>query len=338
MALLDQLVQPSVISRTVAAPPASPAEGDAYIVAPSATGVWAGKDGRFAAWLGTGWSFTVPADGWLTYVADTAELAICQSGAWSAFVTNGGSGVAKFGVNTAADLTNRLAVAADASLFTHDGAGHQLTLNKASAAESASLLYQDDFSGRAELGLSGDDAFHLKVSPDGSSWLEALTVAQASGLVSLPVGQLAFPATQNPSANANTLDDYEEGTWTPALTFGGSAVGIAYAASTLGRYTKIGRLVTATANLMLSSKGSSTGMAQVVGLPFPSLNDSIVGSCAVGFASGFTSVNGAVLGMVQPNASKINFYASANGAASSLTNANFTNAAAVLLTVSYEAA
>ena len=79
--------------------------------------------------------------------------------------------------------------------------------------------FEDNFSGRAELGLTGDDAFHVKVSPNGSSWVEALNIAQATGLVSLPIGQLAFPATQNPRPNANTLDDYEEGTWTPALSF-----------------------------------------------------------------------------------------------------------------------
>lgn len=338
MALLDQLVQPSVISRTIAAPPGSPAEGDAYIVAPSATGAWSGKDGRFAAWLGTAWSFTPPADGWLAYVADTAELAICQSGTWAPLVTNGGAGVAKFGINTTADLTNRLAVAADASLFTHNGASHRLSLNKASAADTASLLYSDNFSGRAELGLNGDDAFHLKVSPDGSAWIEALNIAQASGLVSLPIGQLAFPATQNPSANANTLDDYEEGSWTPVLNFGGAATGITYAAGTLGRYTKIGRLVTATANLILSSKGSATGVAQLVGLPFASLNDTISSSCAVGLATGYAAMTGAVQATVQANSTKINLFASGNGAAANLTNANFTNTSAVLLTACYEAA
>src|SRR3569623_1696890 len=115
-----------------------------------------------------------------------------------------------------------------------------MALDKASAADTASLSWQDNASGRAELGLTGDDALHLKVSPDGSSWIEALTVAQGSGLVSLPAGQLAFPATQNPSANANTLDDYEEGSWTPTVSFTGASTGVTYGGTTLGRYTKIG--------------------------------------------------------------------------------------------------
>lgn len=182
MVLLDQLVQPAVKSRTVTAPPGGPAEGDTYVVAPSATGVWAGKDGKFAAWLNGAWSFTTPTEGWLAYVIDTAELAIVQSGAWASFVTNGGAGLAKLGINTTAGLTNRLAVAADSSLFT--GTSHSMTLSKATAADTASLLIEDNFSGRAELGLTGDDAFHLKVSPNGSSWLEALNIRRP--LVWLP--------------------------------------------------------------------------------------------------------------------------------------------------------
>jgi hypothetical protein len=86
MAALDQLVQPTVKSRTVTAPPGSPAPGDTYIVAPAATGAWTGKDGAFACWLNGAWSFRTPADGWLAYVVDTAQLAVCVSGVWQGAV------------------------------------------------------------------------------------------------------------------------------------------------------------------------------------------------------------------------------------------------------------
>lgn len=77
-------------------------------------------------------------------------------------------------------------------------------------------------------------------------------------------GQIAFPATANPSADANTLDDYEEGTWTPALYFGGYAVGITYAAGgQVGRYTKIGNRVFFDLHIALSANGSSSGQASV---------------------------------------------------------------------------
>jgi hypothetical protein len=77
---------------------------------------------------------------------------------------------------------------------------------------------------------------------------------------------ITFPATQVASADANTLDDYEEGTWTPALRFGGAGVGITYAA-TEGSYTKKGNEVNATGIVALTSKGSSTGEA-TISLPF----------------------------------------------------------------------
>lgn len=338
MALLDQLVQPAAKSRTTATPPASPAEGDTYIVGPSPTGAWTGQAGKFACWLSGAWDFTPPADGWLAYVADTAELAVHQSGAWASFVTNGGAAVAKFGINTTADLTNRLAVASDASLFTHAGTSHRMKLNKASAADTASLLLQDNFSSRAEFGLLGDDAFHVKVSPNGSSWYEALTIAQSSGLVSLPIGQLAFPATQNPSTDPNTLDDYEEGTWTPGIAFNSASTGITYSAGTLGRYTKIGRTVFVTCVVTLTSKGALTGAATLTGLPFTALNDSISTSCSIGYAGAFSSITGALLGLVQPNTSRVALYQSNNGSAAALSNSNFQNTSSLYLSAAYDIA
>jgi hypothetical protein len=338
MSLLDQLVQPAVKSRSTTSPPASPAVGDTYIVAPSATGAWTAMDGAFAAWLDGAWTFTTPSNGWLAYVVDAAELAVFAGGAWSSFVTNGGAALAKLGIHTAADLTNRLAVAADSSLFTHDGNSHRLVINKASAADTASLILKDNFSGRAELGLSGDDVLHLKVSPDGATWIEALSVAQATGLISLPVGQIAFPSTQNPSGNANTLDDYEEGTWTPTIKFGGASTGITYGAANLGRYTKVGRLVTASCICTLTNKGSATGSATLEGLPFGAINDTIYGGAAVGYATGFSGITGAVLAIVQPATARLLLMHSNNGTSTSLSNANLGNTSAIYLTVSYDAA
>jgi len=82
---------------------------------------------------------------------------------------------------------------------------------------------------------------------------------------------VTFPATQVASSDANTLDDYEEGTWTIGLTFGGASTGMT-TATNIGRYTKIGRQVTVSGNLSLSNKGSSTGIAEIQGLPFTIAN------------------------------------------------------------------
>ena len=264
---LDLLVQPAVRSASLTTPPAAPAEGDAYLVAAGAGGDWAGRDGQLALWRDGAWSFRIAADGWQLYVEDSAELLIRRDGAFAAFVSNGGSAVAQFGVNTTPSLVDRLAVASEASLFTHTGAGHRLKLNKAAAAETASVVFQTGYSGRAEFGLAGDDDFHVKVSPDGTSWLESLVVARAGGAVRLPQGQLAFPAVANPAADPTTLDDYREGTWTPVFTGSVSDPAVTYD-SQIGQYVKIGQAVIACVDIRTDAVSGGGGNLCLT-LPFP---------------------------------------------------------------------
>lgn len=80
-------------------------------------------------------------------------------------------------------------------------------------------------------------------------------------------GQITFPAVQNVSAGANVLDDYEEGVWTPTIGGSGGQSGQAYAVQ-VGRYIKIGRLVTAQFRIQLSTLGTITTDVQIKGLPF----------------------------------------------------------------------
>ena len=77
-------------------------------------------------------------------------------------------------------------------------------------------------------------------------------------------------------SNVNLLDDYEEGTWTPAAAFGGGTTSIAYTTQS-GVYTKIGRQVTLQFNLELSNKGSDSGDFTITGLPFAA-DDVIAGT------------------------------------------------------------
>lgn len=86
-------------------------------------------------------------------------------------------------------------------------------------------------------------------------------------------GQIQFPATQNPSSNANTLDDYEEGTWTPLYsTVGGDYTGISYNTAS-GNYVKIGKQVTVQGQLVTNSAFSGgSGQTIIKGLPFTVAN------------------------------------------------------------------
>jgi hypothetical protein len=85
------------------------------------------------------------------------------------------------------------------------------------------------------------------------------------------LGGIQFPATANLSSNVNTLDDYEEGTFTPQVAFGGSSTGMTYS-YTNGQYRKIGSMVYFWITVYINVKGSGTGSFECYGLPFIGTN------------------------------------------------------------------
>lgn len=196
---LDAIVQLSVLDRDLAAPPATPGDGDRYLVAAGASGGWSGHAGQVAALQDGVWRFYSAQKGWRIWIEDEARLIAWTGSAW---VIAGGEPInpaPMLGVLATADATNRLSVKSDAVLFSHDditpGSGNiRAVLNKSASGRTASLVFQDGYSGRAEFGLTGDDDFHLKVSPDGASWNDALSV-KSSGRLSLPGGAYAANGT-----------------------------------------------------------------------------------------------------------------------------------------------
>ncbi|QLQ17794.1 MAG: hypothetical protein HZT43_02345 [Exiguobacterium profundum] len=111
-----------------------------------------------------------------------------------------------------ADATNRLSLNAHSSLFNHAGAGHQLKLNKATAADTGSLLFQTGFSGRAEIGLTGSDDLQVKVSSDGATWFNALQFDRGSGRVRAMGALQLVPTPGDPGAPADGDLWYNSGT------------------------------------------------------------------------------------------------------------------------------
>jgi len=87
----------------------------------------------------------------------------------------------------------------------------------------------------------------------------------------IEVASHQFPATHSPSSDANALDDYEEGTWTPVIGGSGGESGQSYS-NQEGTYIKIGQNVTVWFDVTLSAKGTITTTLQIKGLPFTSLN------------------------------------------------------------------
>ena len=193
---LDCLLQLAVLDRSLAAPPGTPVEGARYIVAASATGAWLGQTGRIAAFQDGAWIFYVPNEGFLAWVADENVLLAWSGTAWISATQGAMNPAPLVGVNATADTTNRLSVSAAASLFNHAGTDHQLKINKAAAANAASQLFQTAFSGRAEIGLIGDDDLHLRVSTNGTTWADALVLKGATGTPRVP----SFPKASLPAA------------------------------------------------------------------------------------------------------------------------------------------
>ncbi|MBN9566793.1 MAG: DUF2793 domain-containing protein [Alphaproteobacteria bacterium] len=189
---LDALSGLTLLDRDLATPPSVPADGDTYLVASPATDAWAGKEGLIAYAFSGGWRFYAPFEGLIARVADENRFIVFANDVWTdyaAYIPL--DNVGQLGVNTAADSTNKFAVKSNVVLFAaleaaSGGSGDvRFVINKETSGDTASLLFQAGFSGRAELGLAGDDNLHLKVSPDGAAWIEAAILDRTSGRITL---------------------------------------------------------------------------------------------------------------------------------------------------------
>lgn len=165
----------------------------------------------------------------------------------------------------------------------YDNNGTERLLVKITLPVGYTLIYTDGEGWRA-LSSTGalvyGSALNITGTPADNQiavWTSANTIEGTStftfdGTTFTTTGQIAFPATQSASSGANTLDDYEEGTFTPTLTSAGGS-GIAYTTQ-LGGYVKIGKLVYATIWIVLSSKGTASGAIGFGALPFTVYNTS----------------------------------------------------------------
>jgi len=137
------------------------------------------------------------------------------------------------------------------------------------------------------------------------------TVAVGTGGCLQLKSGITFPATQVASSDANTLDDYEEGTWTGTLT--GGTTNPTTPVTATGRYTKVGRSVTVQITFSAVNTTGASGLIGITGLPFA--NNSVsnsVGSVSLYLIANFTGSPFASLGV---NESFINFYSNNSGGA-----------------------
>jgi hypothetical protein len=187
--------------------------------------------------------------------------------------------------------------------------------------------------------------FRIQTRPNGGNITDRLVI-NSSGDVTVSTGNLVigtsgkgidFSATSDAGGmTSELLDDYEEGTWTPSLLFGGAAVSMTYGTNGLtGTYTKVGNQVTAKGWIQLTAKGSSTGVVTIGGLPFTSLGTArTYSSCSLrmenisfaDFPQAFTNVGVTTIFVEE---------LSNAGVLSSLAETDFANNSALMVTVIY---
>ena len=180
-------------------PPQTAVDGDSYLV-PAESGAFAGHAGEIAHLSDGTWTFLRSRCGWRAYVADE-DMLLVHDGAVvrslpAALPTEGR--MDRLGLGTGPDVNNRLSVRGQASLFSHgEYGGARVFINHADAGHTASLVFQSDFSGRAEFGLLGTEDFAVRASPDGQTFRTALTASSASGAVTFPNGANPGPHVAN---------------------------------------------------------------------------------------------------------------------------------------------
>jgi hypothetical protein len=203
--LLDALVQAVVQNASLNTPPASPTLGNCYIVGASPTGAWASHSKKIAQAIIGGWLFIPPFAGLAAYNTADSNVYRYDGTNWVSTAISSLQNLSMLGINASADATNKLAVASSAILFNHIGNGVQVKLNKNSAGDSASFLFQSNWSARAEFGLLGDDNFTLKVSPNGSTFFDSLKMLAASGRVALKSNGSGLSAAGTTQATATAI-------------------------------------------------------------------------------------------------------------------------------------
>ncbi len=184
---LDAIVQLSVTG-VANTPPEGVQAGQRIIVGAAPSNDFEGQVNKVAAFQDGAWVFYQAKPGWRAFVEDLSELYVFKGDSWESLTSGDLDSAQIFGVNTAADNFNRLAVRAPATLLDNEGAGHQLKVNKAVQTDTASLLFQSGYSGHAEMGLTGSNDFHLKTSADGVQFRDSLIADAQSGVVDFPYG------------------------------------------------------------------------------------------------------------------------------------------------------
>lgn len=138
---------------------------------------------------------------------------------------------------------------------------------------------------------------------------------------------IKFPSTQIASSNANTLDDYEEGSWVGVPAFGGASTGITGTFN--AEYVKVGQLCFISFFLAFTSNGTGTGACTVGGLPFAS-SPATRSTLNAGYWSGLSGVVGNPIGFIDVSATSMSFLMSGATGHAAMTDTNIPDGAILI--------
>lgn len=193
LAAIDTLLMASIVSADISDPPNAPQPGDAYLLPASASGDWSDHPGHLAAWADGRWTFHQPKEGWRVWDRQDAHLLIFDGNDWQALsgANEDLQNIPRLGVGTVSDAGNPLSVRGPGALMTalsvaDGGSGDfRLALNADAGAHSASVVFQSEWSGRGEIGLTTDGLFALRSSSDGAVWTDAIQIDPETGHIGL---------------------------------------------------------------------------------------------------------------------------------------------------------
>ena len=197
--------------------------------------------------------------GGIPYFSSATTWATSAALAANSLVIGGGAGVAPATTTTGTGVVTALGVnTGTAGAFVVNGGA----LGTPSSGAVTNLTGTASININGTVGATTANTGAFTTITASSTIKGATTISVGNATPSASGAGITFPATQSASTDANTLDDYEEGTWTAGFT------NWATNPTTVNAfYTKVGRQVTIN---MLCAEGVTAGSAIITGLPFTS--------------------------------------------------------------------